>query len=91
MGQVSEAALRDNLVRYMDQAVETGVPLVVTREDGKGNVVILSEEEFNGWRETAYLLRTPANAARLLRSIQAADAGHTEAHELLSSEPSQQA
>jgi antitoxin YefM len=37
--------------------------------------VLLSEEEFEGWKETMHLLRNPTNAARLLRSIGQARAG----------------
>ncbi|MBV8703854.1 MAG: type II toxin-antitoxin system Phd/YefM family antitoxin, partial [Acetobacteraceae bacterium] len=39
----------------MDQAVETGAPIIVTRQGGRGNVVILSEDEFEGWQETVHL------------------------------------
>jgi antitoxin YefM len=43
MGQVSYTDLRQNLARYMDQAVDDRTPILVTRQGGKGNVVILSE------------------------------------------------
>jgi antitoxin YefM len=58
----------------LDEAVETGTPIVVTREGGKGNVVVVSEAEFAGWRETAYLLSSPKNAERLLHDVRRADA-----------------
>ncbi len=83
MGHVSYTDLRQNLARYMDQAVDDRTPIVVTRQGGKGNVVILSEEEFEGWQETVYLLSNPANARRLLDSIRAADAGLTTERELI--------
>ena len=57
--------------------------LVVTRQGGKGNVVMLSEEEFAGWQETVHLLSNPRNAARLLESIQQADAGLAAKHDLI--------
>jgi antitoxin YefM len=81
VAHVSYTDLRQNLARYMDKAVESRAPLLVTRQGGKGNVVLLSEDEFEGWQETVHLLRSPANATRLLRSVAAADAGHTGAHE----------
>ena len=59
----------------MDAVVDGRVPLVVTRQGGKGNVVMLSEEEFVGWQETVHLLSNFRNAARLLESIQQADTG----------------
>ena len=77
MSQVSYTDLRQNLARYMDEAVDSHAPILVTRQGGKGNVVLLSEEEFAGWQETVHLLRSPANAEWLLDSIRSADAGET--------------
>lgn len=34
------------------------------------DAVVMSLETFNSWMETAHLLKTPANAAHLARSIQ---------------------
>jgi antitoxin YefM len=34
-----------------------------------GNAVLMSEEDWNGWMETVYLMRSPANAARLLDAV----------------------
>ena len=44
-------------------------------------VVMLSLEEYESMAETLHLLRSPANADRLLRSIESADAGHVAEHE----------
>ena len=87
MPHVTYTDLRQNLARYMDEAVDSRAPILVTRQGGKGNVVILSEEEFEGWQETLHLLRSRANAQRLLRSIRAADAGAAEAHALIHPAP----
>ena len=81
MTQVSYTDLRQRLAHYMDEAVENRTPILVTRQGGKGNVVILSEEEFEGWQETVHLLRSPSNARRLLQSIRSADAGQVNEHE----------
>ncbi len=75
MSQVSYTDLRQNLARYMDEAVDGHAPILITRQNGKGNVVLVSEEEFAGWQETVHLLRNPANAEWLLSSIRSADAG----------------
>ncbi|HXA26578.1 MAG TPA: type II toxin-antitoxin system prevent-host-death family antitoxin [Acetobacteraceae bacterium] len=75
MSHITYSELRQNLARYLDEAVESRAPIVVTRQGGKGNVVMLSEDEFAGWQETVHLLSNPANAERLLRSVRAADAG----------------
>ena len=82
MSHVTYTELRQNLARYMDEAVESGAPLVITRQSGRGNVVMMSEAEFEGWQETVHLLRSPRNADRLLRSIAAADAGQAHTREL---------
>jgi antitoxin YefM len=75
MTQISDAELRQNLSRYLDEAVETGGPIVVTRDGGKANVVILSEADFAGWGETAYLLSSPANTEQLLDSVRRSGSG----------------
>lgn len=48
-----------------------------------GNAVIMSKDDYDALTETAYLLRTPANAERLLEAIQRARRGEYEQHDLL--------
>ena len=48
-----------------------------------GNAVILSKEDYDAITETACLLRNPANAERLLASIERARRGEFERHDLL--------
>jgi antitoxin YefM len=83
MAHVSYSEFRANLASHMDAVVDGRAPLVVTRQGGKGNVVMLSEEEFAGWQETVHLLSNPTNAARLLESIQQANAGLAAEHDLI--------
>ena len=83
MNHVSYTELRQNLSRYLDEAVEARAPLVVTSQGGKGNVVMISEEEFTGWQETVHLLSSPRNAERLLRGVQQLDAGRVAARDLV--------
>jgi antitoxin YefM len=83
LAHVSYTDLRQNLARYLDEAVASRAPIVVTRQGGKGNVVLMSEEEFSGWQETVHLLRSPANARRLLGSIAEADAGKMRDYDLV--------
>ncbi len=82
MGYVTYTDLRENLARYMDEAVDSRAPIVVTRQ-GKPSVVMMSLEEFEGWQETVHLLSNPRNAEVLLRSIREIDAGKTVEHELI--------
>ncbi len=83
MTHVSYTELRQNLSRYLDEAVEARAPVVVTRQGGKGNVVMMAEAEFAGWQETVHLLSSPRNAERLLRGVQQAEAGTMPARDLL--------
>ena len=81
MGHVSHTELQQNLDRYLDEALDSRAPVTVTRE-GKGDVVLLSAEEYAGMEETLHLLRTHANARRLLRSVQSAADGLVAEHDL---------
>ena len=83
MTQVSYTDLRQNLSRYLDETTETHAPIVVTRQAGKGNVVMIAESEFAGLQETVHLLSSPRNAERLLRGMQQAETGQTTPHDLL--------
>ncbi len=49
-------------------------PCLVIREDNN-NVVILSQKEYDSIMETFYLLKSPKNAERLLRSLDHAREG----------------
>jgi len=48
----------------------------------RGNAVLISAEEFAALEETAHLLRVPANAKRLLESLQQAQSGDRHEREL---------
>lgn len=85
MTYVSYTELRANLAKYMDEVCDTRDALVVTRQNAR-SVVLISEEEYEGMIETLHLLRSPANAARLLRSIEDADAGKLVEHPLIEDE-----
>jgi antitoxin YefM len=73
---------RKRLAAYMDQVCDNHAPLHVTGQGGRA-VVVMSEEEFEGWMETVHLLRSSANAGRLLESIVAANAGKLDEHDLI--------
>jgi antitoxin YefM len=82
MAHVSYTELRSQLAKYMDEVCDTRDALHITRQNARG-VVMLSEEEFEGLMETVHLLRSPANAARLLRSIREAESGEGSEHPML--------
>ena len=86
MAHVNYTDFRQNLAAHMDEVCDSRAPLVVTRQKGR-SVVVLAEEEYQAQIETLHLLRHPANAARLLRSIAQAEAGAVVEHDLV--EPSE--
>jgi antitoxin YefM len=55
---------------------------VVTTRPGKEDVIMVSRSDYESLRETAYLLRSPANARRILGSIEELEAGRGAARDL---------
>ena len=48
-----------------------------------GSAVLISLDDYRALEETAYLLRSPANARRLMESVEHARLGEVEAHHLI--------
>ena len=80
METVSYSELRQKLKAYMDKVCDDHAPLLVTRQNGQA-VVLLSLSEYEELDETHYLLRSPANAERLLRGVADANAGRLAEHD----------
>lgn len=74
MNAITYTAARANLASTMDRVCEDHEPIVITRKADRA-VVMLSLEDYNALAETAYLLRSPATARRLLESIVELEAG----------------
>jgi antitoxin YefM len=74
MNAISYTAARENLASTMDKVCSDHAPVVITRNRDQ-SVVMLSLEDYESLEETAYLLRSPANAKRLLEAIQALETG----------------
>ncbi|MDR1242679.1 MAG: type II toxin-antitoxin system prevent-host-death family antitoxin [Deltaproteobacteria bacterium] len=68
MDAISYSEARKNLASLMDTVCDDSDVVVITRRKARP-VVLMSLDEYNGIRETAYLLRSPANAERLLESM----------------------
>lgn len=73
---------RQNLASKMDEVCDTHEPVIITRRKAE-SVVMMSLRDYNSIAETAYLLKTPANAARIREGIRAVDSGQSEAHTLV--------
>jgi antitoxin YefM len=59
---------RANYAATLDAVVNDREEIIITRA-GHEPVVIVALDEYESLRETAYLLRSPENARRLLASI----------------------
>jgi antitoxin YefM len=80
---VSFSEARNNLKTVLDHVVEDADYTIITRRDAE-DAVVVSLEYFNSLLETVYLLKSPANAAHLERSIAQFKEGEVLEHELLS-------
>jgi antitoxin YefM len=74
MKSITYTAARENLASTINRVCEDHAPVVITRNRDQA-VVMLSLAEYESLQETAYLLRSPANAKRLLRSIASLERG----------------
>lgn len=68
MDAITYSTARANLAKTMDRVCEDHEPIIITR-NGEQSVVMLSLDDFKALEETAYLLRSPANAKRLLTAM----------------------
>ena len=74
MSSVTYTEARENLASIWDKTVTSREPVVISRR-GTESVVMLPLEEWEGVTETAHLLRSPANARRLLSALLRAEQG----------------
>jgi antitoxin YefM len=82
MDAITYTAARANLARTMDRVCNDHEAVIITRS-GERSVVMLSLEDFTSLQETAYLLRSPANAKRLLAAVDALGSGNGKERKLL--------
>lgn len=82
MRVISYTDARNNLKSVLDNVVNDADSIIITRRDAE-DAVVMSLEHYNSLMETAYLLRSPANAERLNRSIEQYKAGKVAERELI--------
>jgi antitoxin YefM len=80
---VEDAA--QNLDGLVTRVTDDSEPAILIAASGR-QVVMVPLDDYNAWRETHYLLASPANAAHVRRSMLEAQAGHSQEREL--AEPS---
>jgi antitoxin YefM len=74
MDAITYTAARANLASTMDRVCQDHEPLIITR-NGQQSVVMLSMEDYKSLEETAFLLRSPENAKRLLSAVDGLNKG----------------
>ena len=82
MDAITYTTARAQLASNMNRVCENHEPLIITR-NREQSVVMLSLDDYKALEETAYLLRTPANARRLMASIAQLNAGQAVERELI--------
>ena len=68
MDTLTYSEARSKLANTMDRVCDDHAPIVITRKNSQ-SVVMMSLDDFQALEETAYLLRSPKNAKRLVESI----------------------
>ena len=74
MPTITYTEARDRLASVWDETVSTREPVVIDRR-GHESVVLVPASEWQGLMETAHLLRSPANAKRLLGALNRLEQG----------------
>ncbi len=77
---ITASEARKNLFPLIEQVNDDHTAVEITSR--RGSAVLMSRADYDALQETAYLLRAPANARRLLESLDQARAGRREVHEL---------
>lgn len=77
MQTISYTEARDRLASVWDEAVSAREPVRIDRR-GHESVMLVPAGEWEGLLETAHLLRSPANARRLLAALNRLENGEGE-------------
>ncbi len=75
--ETTYTSLRENLASILDQVADQQETVIVRRRGGAQDVALVPARELAGLMETAHLLRSPANARRLLAALNRAVQGKT--------------
>lgn len=73
---------RNRLKNVLDQVADDADYTIITRRDAE-DAVVMSLDQFNSLMETVHLLKSPANAAHLARSVKQYRSGETDEHALI--------
>lgn len=82
MKVISFSEARNSLKAVLDSVVDDANTTIISRRDA-ADAVVMSLDYYNSLMETVHLLRSPANAAHLSRSIHQYQAGQATARDLV--------
>ncbi len=82
MRVITYTEARNNLKRVLDRVTDDADYTVITRRDAE-DTVVMSLDSFNSLLETVHLLKSPANATHLARSIEQFNAGEAAERDLV--------
>ncbi len=82
MDVITYSHARSHLAETMEKVCDDHAPVIITRKNQR-SVVMLSLEDYQALQETAYLLRSPKNARRLLEAIAELESGGGRERELV--------
>ncbi|MFA7667183.1 MAG: type II toxin-antitoxin system prevent-host-death family antitoxin [Burkholderiaceae bacterium] len=82
MKVVSFSEARNRLKAVLDAVVNDADTTIITRRDAE-DAVVMSLDYYNSLMATVHLLRSPANAEHLAKSIAQYRAGKATPHELI--------
>lgn len=85
MSAITATDARKNFFGLIQQVNDDHAPVEVVSKHG--NAVIMSKDDYDAMTETAYLLRNPKGAERLLAALERAKRGNVEYHDLIEVEP----
>ena len=80
---ITASEARKNLFPLIEQVNDDHTAVEITSK--RGSAVLMSRADYDALQETAYLLRAPSNARRLLESLDQARKGQREEHGLSAS------
>ena len=82
MKTMTYSSTRANFAAALDSVLDDREEVIITRA-GKAPVVLVALDDYESLKETAHLLQNPANARRLLASIERLEAGDGTPQDLL--------
>jgi antitoxin YefM len=82
MDAITYTEARENLAKTIQRVCRDHDPIIITRKR-EDSVVMISLDDYDSLTETAYLLKSPKNARRLLAALGELEQGEGQPRELL--------